>query len=64
MHPRPEVLATSRCDRCPKALLTTFALAAAVIFWLRNSMCPEPDDEKWQNRQFDQHRPANALVLC
>ena len=63
MHPRPEVLATSRCDRCPKVFLTTFVLAAAVIFWLRNSMCLRTNDEKGQIRQLDQLGPTSALVL-
>ena len=32
----------TRYDRSPKVFLSTIALAAAVIFWFRPSMCLDP----------------------
>ena len=34
----------TRYDRCPKVFLSAIALAAIVIYWLRNSMSPDPRD--------------------
>ncbi|WP_425044761.1 IS5 family transposase [Primorskyibacter sp. S87] len=32
----------ARYDRCPKVFLSAIALAAIVIYWLRDSMSPDP----------------------
>ncbi len=43
----------TRYDRCPKVFLSAIALAALVIYWLWNSMSPDPNNVGFHRRNID-----------